>query len=800
MFQVSHSWRWTLALCAVAVLAGCGGAKSRYLNHLQRGEHYMSAGQYDKANVEFRNALQIEPRDAQARYLIGLAAEKRGNVREAAGAYQAAIEVDPEQQKARAALGRILVLGGASQQALTIVEPGLAKHPDDAKLLTVRGAARAQLKDVKGATADAEAALKLAPNDADTVGLLASLYQQRGQATEAVDLVSAAVARQPADLALRQILAKVYIDAHQPQKGEEQFKKLIVLAPEELQYRYQLANYYSSTGNMDAAQQALQDAVAAFPASSPAKLVLADFLARQRSRAQGEQILRDYIAREPANDDLRLGLGLLLQRAGALPEAVTTYQQIVQRDPKSADALVARDRVAAINLAAGNVADAQRLIAEVLEQSPRDNDALQMRAEIALQRGDPTTAITDLRAVLRDQPSAVLAQRGLARAYLANHEPALAEETLRTAMQTSPSDAQVRLDLAQLLLRTQRADAAATLLEESIRQAPTDGVLRMALVSTYLTKRDLPAARTAAEDLTTLEPKMAAGPYLSGLVAQQQNRPDDAKQDFERALQLQPEALDALTALTGMQVQQGQFEAATTRLRAFVAAHPQNARAVNLLGEVLMASKSYPAAGEAFGRAIQLAPTWTIPYHNLALTRVTTQDIAGAEATLQAGIKAVPNAASLSAELAALYERQGRIDDAIHQYEAMYAQYPNLELAANNLAMLLVTYRTDQHSLDRARDLTAGFAGSDNGALLDTNGWVRLKLGDVPDAMRALERAAGRAPDSKVIHYHLAMAELKAGERAKARENLETALSGGAKFAGSDEAKATLDSLEGSRS
>jgi hypothetical protein len=39
------------------------------------------------------------------------------------------------------------------------------------------------------------------------------------------------------------------------------------------------------------------------------------------------------------------------------------------------------------------------------------------------------------------------------------------------------------------------------------------------------------------------------------------------------------------------------------------------------------------------------------------------------------------------------------------------------------------------------------------------------------------------------------MAEIKAGQRDKARTNLETALSGSAHFAGSDDARATLNSL-----
>ena len=96
-----------LALCGLAVLAGCGGAKGRFTSHMQRGEQYLENGVLDKASVELRNALQIDPGDAQARYLYGVVAERRGDLREALGSYQAAIESNPDYSRARAALARL---------------------------------------------------------------------------------------------------------------------------------------------------------------------------------------------------------------------------------------------------------------------------------------------------------------------------------------------------------------------------------------------------------------------------------------------------------------------------------------------------------------------------------------------------------------------------------------------------------------------------------------------------------------------------------------------------------------------
>ena len=116
--------------------------------------------------------------------------------------------------------------------------------------------------------------------------------------------------------------------------------------------------------------------------------------------------------------------------------------------------------------------------------------------------------------------------------------------------------------------------------------------------------------------------------------------------------------------------------------------------------------------------------------------------------------------------------------------------------AANNLAMLLVTYHSDKPSLDRARSLTERFASSRNPTFIDTWGWVLYKRGEYTDAVTALQKAVDKAPQVPEIFYHLAMAQLKTGARDSARTNLDQALKSDAAFPGSEEAKKTLDELK----
>ena len=85
-----------LGLVVALSVSACGGAQARKARHLEKGESYLAAGNLEKARVEFQNALQIAPNDAQARYENGVVDEKLGKPREAAQFYQGAIDVDPQ--------------------------------------------------------------------------------------------------------------------------------------------------------------------------------------------------------------------------------------------------------------------------------------------------------------------------------------------------------------------------------------------------------------------------------------------------------------------------------------------------------------------------------------------------------------------------------------------------------------------------------------------------------------------------------------------------------------------------------
>jgi tetratricopeptide (TPR) repeat protein len=793
LIVVSRFW---LALCLGSLaLGGCGGAESRKAKHLDKGNQFLVAGNFEKARVEFRNALQIAPTDSEARYENGVVDEKLGNPREAAQFYQGAIDVNKDNVRARAALGRLYLFAGAPDKALQTIDPGFVTHPDDAGLLAVRAAARIQQKDTAGALADAQRAVQLAPTNEDAVSVLAGVYRSQGNTDKAIALLQGAIEEIPATVDLRLVLAQLYASANQEAKAETVLTDLVRLNPAEKAHRVRLAQFYARLNKPDEAEHVLREGIKVLPEERELKMALVDFLASRRSRESAEKELNGFIAQYPKDYQLRFALAQFYEQGKDVAKAEAVYRDVIAAAGLDGPGVTARDRLAALRVEQGDAAGAQKLIAEVLAKAPRDDDALILRGNLALAQQDPKTAIADLRGVLRDQPNAIGVMRALARAHLANGEPALAEETMRRAVDTNATDVGARLDLVKLLIQVGKPEQAKPLVETLIKQQPNNIDALDAQFKIAVAENDLAAGKAAADAIVATNPKLALGYYYQGAVAERDKRFEDAIRLYGAALDIQSDAVEPLQSLTRVLASQNRVPDALKRLDELAARFPQNSLALNLKGELLLSQNRTADSIVAFKGAIDRQPTEWGPYRNLAYAEFLGHDIDGAVATLKGAIVKLPNPEALETELATLYQRVGKFDDAIVVYESALRRNPKSDVIANNLAMMLVTYRKDRASLDRAHQLSATFSTSNNADFLDTYGWVLYKRGDATAAVAALQTALSKMPDSPVSLFHLGMAQALAGQTDAARDSLTRSLKTGKNFTGIDEAKATLDKL-----
>jgi tetratricopeptide (TPR) repeat protein len=796
MLMYSRASRLRLPLvCLVVLIAGCSGGEARKAAHMAKGQTFLAAGNFEKARVEFRNALQIAPNDSTVRFENGVVDEKLGNPREAGQFYQGAIDINNDYVAARAALGRLYLLMGAPAQALDAVKPSLDKHPDDADLLTVRAASRAMHKDLTGALADAERAVQLSPNNEDSLSVLAGVYQAGGQSDQALTLLEEATKRIPQSVNLRVELASLYVNRKQDPQAEALLVDLVRLKPTDKAHRLRLAQFYARLNRADDAERVLRDGVVALPGERTMKTALVDFLAARRSRDAAEKELQGFIAQTPKDYTLRLALAQFYEQGKDDPKAESVYKAVIAETEFDGPGITARDRLAALRNRQNDVAGAQKLLDEVLAKVPRDDDALFLRATLALAQRDPKTAIADLRSLLRDQPNAIGVMRVLARAHLANGEPALAEETMRRAVDANPSDATVRMDLAKLLIDLGKSGQAKPVVDELVKQQPNNVDALNAQFQIAMASKDLATAKSAADAIVAINPKLGLGYYYQGAVAEGSQDLDDAVRLYSKSLEVQPTATDSLESITRVLVSQKHVPEALKRLDDVATRYPDSAVPLNIKGEVLMSQKRDGEGIAAFTAAIAHEPKNWSAYRNLAYAELGEHDSNAAVATLQSGIGKVTNPEQLETMLGILYQQNGKPDDAIRLYDTALRQDPQSDVIANNLAMLLIDTKRDPASLERARQLAARFSTSNNPQLLDTYGWMLYRRGEANGAVTALQAASSKAPNLPVLWYHLGMAQLLSGQTEAARDSLTRSLKSGQHFSGIEEAKAALDKL-----
>ena len=779
-------------------LSACGTSKQREAWHLDRGQRYLDADNLEKARVEFRVALQLDPLDAAARYENGVVNERLENFSEAAGLYQAAIDVDPEHVPARVALARLTLLAGAPQRAAEIIQPAFADHPEDARVLSLRAACESALNQPAAALQDAEHAVQLDPASSDAVGVLAGIYQARGDAEKARSLLESTLKRAPDSVELRLMLFPTYEGLHLEPQAEAMLIELTKLRPDEPAQRIRLAQYYTRLKRYDAAEAALREGIKAMPREPRLKGALIDFLENARGREVAAQELASLIKADPANAALRLDAARFHERGKEYALAEREYREVIAHSKFAGPSVTARNRLAALKVTQNDLAGARELVDQVLASTPRDDDALTLRGNITLQENkDPKLAIADLRTVLRDQPNAVGVMRSLARAHVANGEPDLAAEILRRALDASPNNAAVRLDLAQLLAETGAASQAKPLIDELAGQQPDNGQIRDTQFKIAMATADTLTARKAADAIVAIEPQSGIGYLYQGLIEEAAHRPEEALRLYDKALELQPEAVEPLRRLVAVLVQLKRVPEALKRLDAATLRFPQSVAAAVIEGDLYMGSQRPKDAAPVYRTIVERNPKSPVGYGRLATAQLADREDAAATATLKEGIAKSADPEPLQLALATLYDGKGQPEEAARIYEVMLQRNPHADVAANNLAMLLVTRRSDAASLERAGELVARFAQSPNPDFLDTYGWVLYKRGDAAAAVVALRGVVAKAPESPVGLYHLGMAQVQAGQIDGARDNLSHALKSGRPFPGMDEAKLALERLAG---
>lgn len=785
-----------VALFAAAlIISGCGGAEQRKVKYMTKSKAYFEQQNYEKARIELRNALQIDPKFSEAYLLSGQIAEKEESWNKAFGNYVKALELDPGYVDAMGRLGRLYLLSGDTDKATELVDKLLAKEPNNITGKTLRIGIISKKGNVKEAFQKAEELMAANPSSSEVADLLASLAIATGNLDRAEEALKAGITANPKNIQFHVTLARIYNDKKEYEKAEQLIQEVIRIEPEKLQYRVLLATLYAQWNQIDKAEKTLRDSIQADPNDANRYLLIAEFLATRKGLAPAEAELQAAIKTNPKLYKLRFGLSRLYEQIGAADKVAAVYRDIIDLDSAGASGLSARVKLADLMLKEGQQAEPERLVNEVLKENPRDNDALILRAKLAMLQGNAQGAIASLRAVLGDQPASIEVLTLLADAHLMNKDDALAKENLSKVIELNPQNPKARLPLAQFLAKSGDYDGALKKIDEALKIAPKDMEVLLAKTKIHAAKRDLKGVQASLMRVKEAQPNNPVGYYQMGQVYAAQKKYDDAIREFEQAMKRSTDTYQYLSAIISANLAEGKPEKAIKRLTGMIKDAPSHPFAHEALAEVYITRKQYADAEKELHEAIKANPKWNVPYRNLANLYLVQKDFAAAEQTYRQGLGAIPEDPELLLHLAVSYERTRDYSKAIETYERIVLKKPSFEIAVNNLASLLTDSKGDASSLKRAKTLAQRFEASSEPAFRDTLGWVYYKSGEADKAVAILKDVVKQAPATPVFRYHLGMAYYKQGNVAEAKVNLAKAVEAKNDFSGVDEARSTLKQI-----
>ena len=784
------------------LVAGCGSPEERSAAYLTKAQSLYDAEDYTAARIEAMNAAQIQPRNADVRYLLAEIEEKNQDFRKAIGHLQVAVDADETHLPSRIKLGNYYVLAKAADEADAQATAAESIAPDDPDVLLLRARVYYLRDDIDNdidnelAMAEIEKVLAKHPDMIDATMFKAGIYIARSEPDAALDLVDDRLLVASGDnrKKLQQFRVIMLRAVNRNDEVEADLTAMLEEYPDDQVIAVTLAQLYASQGRIDESEKILRRIVDSDPTNAERRVEFVRFLANQRGLEAAEAALKEFIAETPDEMKLQLALGRLHESSENFDEAYSAYEAIEQANPTSEIGLEARNRMVAIKIRQGETDEARQMIADILQTEPNNAEALLVKAAFSFTDRDYDAAVTDLRTVLRSEPDSERARLLLARSHTGSGDAQLAQDAYRRLIEMNPNHPSASSELADLLARRGNLEEAEEVLRAKLEVTPDDRRAASNLVEALLLQGNTDDAEIEARTLMERDDPTGLAEYQLGRVLQAKNSNREAIAAYQLALTKNPEATQALQGLVAALIEDGEIGEAIGYLEKHGADYPEQIAPKLLLGAVLALDGNRAAAEEQFEAVIALQPNANRAYASLAALY---PDNAMARIGIyERGVAANPTDETLGLLLASEYERAQEMDKAIEIYQVLMKVNESNDLVANNLAALLLDFRDDAASFNTALEVAKRFEDSKQPAMLDTLGWAYYRTGDYLNAIRYLGDATAGASNVALLHYHLGMAYMRSNNTVLARTELERAVElAKSDFPGIDEARATLEEI-----
>jgi tetratricopeptide (TPR) repeat protein len=602
---------WPALVLMILLGAGCSreAKKARYL---ERAERHYQAAQYDRAEIDYLNALRLDPGNEAANRRLGTIYFDQGRFPAAFLFLRRARQLDTNNVEVRVKLGLIFLSSRSFKEARGEALSVLADQPgnEDAVLMLADAAVAPQ--EIEDARQRIEGFHRQAGDRAAFHVALGTLALRQKDFGAAGTAFKRALALEPGSSAVQAALGNLYWAQSDLKRADDAFKAAAELAPLRSARRLKYADFKIKTGEMEAARRALEEISNKVPDRLPPLVRLAEIAFIEKKYKDCASLLEKIVRRDPVNYEGLMLSGRLNLAEGKAAKAIAEFERLSKSYPRVPQIAY---HLGVAHLNNRDMAKAIASLNEAVNLDPNFSDAALLLAELNIKKGNAGLAVGALNRLIQQEPQNGQAHLLLANAYQAQRDLDAAVRVYRRMMELFPMNPQAPLfmglvrvqqnkkteareafekaieispeylpaleQLVHLDIADKQFDAVLQRVRKQVEQKPASAGLQLLLAKIFVAQRNLNEAEGVLLKAIELEPDTRAAYLLLAEVYFKANKHSQALDNLQRVLANNPKDVVALMQSAGIHTVTRDFNAARDAYERLLAANPNFAPALN---------------------------------------------------------------------------------------------------------------------------------------------------------------------------------------------------------------------------
>jgi tetratricopeptide (TPR) repeat protein len=510
------------------------------------------------------------------------------------------------------------------------------------------------------------------------------------------------------------------------------FQQALQLSPKSVQTLNNLGNVYLAQKKLDLAEKEFRDALRIDPANLEANLNLIRAYLMSKRTGEGLHMAAEFSQQHRNEAQAQLSLGILLASEGQYKAAKLPLEKADILKPETFEILYNLGQTLLLD---GEYSQANLILSRALSLRPESPETLYLLAQVLADESRPMDALA----------------------------------LLVRAHKIATENTDVILLMAQISISQNYFEDAIPLLESGVAIAPQRADLHAALGESYLQSGRMGKAVEEFDKLIAIAPSAQAYTLL-GLSYQRLGRFEEAKQNFQQGLRLDPHNPGCLFNLGLIAERQGDTAGADAKFQEVLRLNPNYADALLELANLRIGSKQLPEAAELLRKYVKVSRNPATGYYKLAMVERSLHETAAADGDLnrfQTLSKSAPSGQHANEHLFDYLDSRSKLDprartqmDIAEITEQLHAHPDQPE----GLYLLAEAY-LKSGKVDEAKSTIAQLdtVSANDGRVLTGVGVLLARYHLYDDALRHFQAAAQANPNADEIKFDLADAYFRKG-------------------------------------